>query len=117
MKCVAANANVSVDGVTPFYSSKKLNVELSFETTLLQCCRLVVTTDAAIGLRALSIYSETGAHWVRGVLRGVQSVLRCVLGHAGDHRAKWLGTGTRMSRVRPVIMIFSGAEPPIFSNF
>ena len=28
-----------------------------------------------------------------------------------------VGTGTRMSRVRPVIMIFSGAEPPIFSNF
>ena len=74
----------------------------------------VFTTD---GLRALSIYSETGAHWVWGVLRGVQSVLRCVLAHAGDHRAKWLGTGTRMSRVRPVIIIFSGAEPPIFSNF
>ena len=58
------------------------------------------TTD---GLRALSIYSETGAHWVSGVLRGVQSGLRCVLAHAGDHRAKWLGTGTRMSRVRPVL--------------
>ena len=45
---------------------------------------------------------------------GVQSVLRCVLAHAGDHCAKWLGTGTRTSRVRPVTMIFSGAEPPIF---
>ena len=77
---------------------------------------IVSHSNVTDGLRALSIHSETRAHWVGGVLRGVQSVLRCVLAHAGDHCAKWLGTGTRTSRVRTV-MPFSGAEPPIFSNF
>ena len=85
-----------------------------------------VTTD---GLRALSIHSETRVHslgtlGLGGLAGGAECAPLCSGTTAGDHCAKWLGTGmawhgtgTRTSRVRPVMMIFSGAEPPIFSNF
>ena len=72
---------------------------------------------------SVDLFRNGGTLGLGSLAGGVQSVLRCVLAHAGDHRAKWLGTGTRMSRVRLVTIIpyhtiiFSGAEPPIFSNF